>query len=371
MLNNFSHRVPPITSQPTSITSAALTRSQTKKSQSLATRDNSPTGSIHDQYHRDRANKENSALPAIIQMPPDNSTAEALFSLVVNDSSFRPRPLRLLKHNPNNQDSILTATFRAQHTLMYYLSCGDTTCYTHYSSHLNSNRAPKYNWCAYCNRKGHYTTCCEINRQDKEYFEQEKRAKESQECQDSSPPRDLPPTSQYDLSPKSVPSLTSHQYSPLNKGKGRAISVEVDSVQGSGSEINDSPTSPTYPVIPLAPRKISASSTSLYRSDTLPCPTPDSTFPTHSIMMPYYWLQGPFTMEGFLYFNSATKPNSTNIPEAIGLTANQDNMHWQWVSKNSYNNRMELVQSQGLPTNEIPQLLTVYANLNHMLKSGY
>ena len=263
-----------------------------------------------------------------MQTPPDNSAAEALFSLVANDPSFRPRPLRLPKHNPNNQDSILAATFRAQHALMHYLSCGDSTCYTHYSYHLDSNRPPKDNWCAYCNRKGHYTTCCEINRQDKEYFEQEKRAKESQECQDSSPPRDPPSTSPYDLSPKSVPSLTSTQYSPLKKGKEGAISVESDSVQGSRSEIEDSSTSSTYLVTPLASRKISASSTSSYGSDTLPCPTPDHNFPTHSIMMPYYCLNGPFTMEGFLHFNSATKPNTNNIPEAIGLTANQDNLHW-------------------------------------------
>jgi len=118
---------------------------------------------------------------------------------------------------------------------MHYLSCRDSTSYTHYSSHLNSYRPPKDNWCAYCNRKGHYTSCCEINRQDKEYFEQEKHAKESQEHQDSSPPRDPPPTSPYDLSPKSVPSLTSSLYSLLNKGKGRAISVESDSEQGSES----------------------------------------------------------------------------------------------------------------------------------------
>jgi len=200
---------------------------------------------------------------------------------------------------------------------MHYLSCGDSNCYTHYPCHLNSNTPPKDNWCAYYNRKGYYTTCCEINRQDKEYFEQEKRAKESQERQDSSTLRDPPPASPYDLSPKSVYSLTSSKYSPLNKGKGRAISVESDSKQGSGSEIDDSPTSPTYPVTTLAPRKISTSSTSSYESDTLPCPTSDPTFPTHSIMMPYNWLKRPFTMEGFLHFNSATKPNTTNIPEAI------------------------------------------------------
>jgi len=100
--NDSSRRVPPITSHPTSITSAAMTRSQTKKSQSPAPRDTSPTGSIHDQYHRVRANKENSAPLAIMQTPPDNSAAEALFSLVPNDPSFRPRPLRLPKHNPNN-----------------------------------------------------------------------------------------------------------------------------------------------------------------------------------------------------------------------------------------------------------------------------
>ena len=76
-------------------------------------------------------------------------------------------------------------------------------------------------------------------------------------------------------------------------------------------------------------------------------------------------------MKGFLQFNSATKPNTTNIPEAIGLTANEKNLHWQCVSKNSYNNLVELAQSQGLPTNEIPQLLPAYANWNHMLKSGY
>ena len=76
-------------------------------------------------------------------------------------------------------------------------------------------------------------------------------------------------------------------------------------------------------------------------------------------------------MEGFLHFNSTTKPNTTNIPEAIGLTANPDNLHWKWVSKNSYNNLVELAQSQGLPTNEIPQLLPAYVNWNHMLKSGY
>jgi len=207
--NDSSRRFPLITSHPTTITSAAMTRSQTKKFQSPAPRDNSPTGSIHDQYHRIRANKENSAPPAIMQTPPDNSAAEALFSLVANNPSFRPRPLRLPKHKPNNQDSILAATFRAQHALMHYLSCGDSTFYTHYSPHLNSNRPPKDNWCTYCNRKGHYTTCCEINRQDKEYFEQEKGAKESQERQDSSPLRDPPPTSPYDLSPKSIPSLTS------------------------------------------------------------------------------------------------------------------------------------------------------------------
>jgi len=286
--NDSSHRFPPITSHPTSITSAAMARSQSKKSQSPAPRDNSPTGSIHDQYHRDRANKENSAPPAIMQTLSDNSTAVALFSLVANEPSLRPRPLRLPTHNPNNQDSIPAATFRAQHALMHYLSCGDSTCYTHYSSHLNSNRPPKDNWCAYCNRKGHYTTCCEINRQDMEYIEQEKCAKESQKRQDSSPPRDPSPTSPYELLPKSVLSLTSSQYSPLNKGKGRAISVESDSEQGSGSEIEDSPISPTYPVTPLAPRKISASSTSSYGSDTLPCPTPDPNFPTHSIMIPYY-----------------------------------------------------------------------------------
>jgi len=221
-------------------------------------------------------------------MPPDNSAAEALFSWMDNDPSFRPGPLRLPNHNPNNQDSILAATFRARHVLIHYLSCGDSTCYTHYSSHLNSNRAPKYNWCTYCNRRGHYTLCCAINKQDKEYFEQEKGANESQERQDSSPPRDPCPTFPYDLLPKSVPSLTSSLYSPLNKGKGRAISVESDSGQGSGSEIDDSPTSPTYLVTSLASRKISASSTSSYGSDTLPCPTPDTNFPIHSIMMSYY-----------------------------------------------------------------------------------
>jgi len=67
-------------------------------------------------------------------------------------------------------------------------------------------------------------------------------------------------------------------------------------------------------------------------------------------------------MEGFLHFISTTKPNTTNIPEAIGITANQDNLHWQWVSKNSYNNLVELVQLQSIPTNEIPQLLPTYAN---------
>jgi len=100
--NDSFRRVFPITSHPTSITSAAMTRSQTKKSQSPIQRDNSPTGSIHDQYYRDRANKKNSALPAIMQTPPDNSTAEALFSLVANDPSFRSRPLKLSRHNPNN-----------------------------------------------------------------------------------------------------------------------------------------------------------------------------------------------------------------------------------------------------------------------------
>jgi len=75
-------------------------------------------------------------------------------------------------------------------------------------------------------------------------------------------------------------------------------------------------------------------------------------------------------MEDFLHFNSATKPNTTNIPEALGLTANQDNLHWQWVSKNSYNNLVELAQCQSLPTHEIPQLLPAYTNWNHMLKSG-
>jgi len=186
-----------------------------------------------------------------MQTSPDNSAAEALFFLVANNPSFRPRPLRLPKYNPNNQDSILAAIFRAQHVLMHYLSCGDSTYHTHYSSHLNRNRAPKDKWCAYCIRKGHYTACCKINRQDKEYFEQEKHAKESQERQDSSPPRDPPPTSPYDLAPKSVPSLTSSQYSPLNKGKSRAISIAPDSEQNSGSEIDNSPTSHTYPVTPL------------------------------------------------------------------------------------------------------------------------
>jgi len=169
--NDSSRRFPAITSHSTSITSVAMTRSQTKKSQSPAPRDNSLTSSIHDQYHRDRANKEKSPPLAIWQTPPDNSIAEALFSLVANDPSFKLRPLRLLKHNPNYQDSILAATFRAQHALMHYLSCGDSTCYTYYSSHLNCNRAPKDNWCVYCKRKGHYTNCCEINRQDKKYFE--------------------------------------------------------------------------------------------------------------------------------------------------------------------------------------------------------
>jgi len=177
-----------------------MTRSQTKKSQSPAPRDNSPIGSIHDQYHRDRANKENSAPPAVMQTPPDNSAPEALFSLVANDPSFRPRPLRLLKHNPINQDSILAATLRAQHALMHYLSCRDSTCYTHYSSHQNSHRAPKDNWCAYCNRKGHYTTWGEINRQDEEYYEQEKSAREFQERQVSSPSRDSTLSFLHDLS---------------------------------------------------------------------------------------------------------------------------------------------------------------------------
>jgi len=86
-----------------------------------------------------------------MQTPPDNRAAEALVSLVANDPSFRPRPPRLSKYNPNYQDSILAATFRAQHALMHYLSCGDSTCYIHYYSHLNSNRPPKDNWCAYCN----------------------------------------------------------------------------------------------------------------------------------------------------------------------------------------------------------------------------
>jgi len=108
-----------------------------------------------------------------------------------------------------------------------------------------------------------------------------------------------------------------------------------------------------HPPLHIASRKISASSTSSYGSDTLPCPTPDPTFPTHSIMMPYYWWKGPFTVEGFLHLNSATKHNTTNIPEAIGLAANQDNLHWQWVGKKSYNNLVELAQSQGLPSNEI------------------
>jgi len=49
------------------------------------TRNNSPAASIHDQYYRNRANKENSAPPAIMQTPPDNSAVEALFSLVPND----------------------------------------------------------------------------------------------------------------------------------------------------------------------------------------------------------------------------------------------------------------------------------------------
>jgi len=158
--NNSSHQVPSITSHPTSITSAAMTRSQTKKSQSPALRENYPTGTIHDQCYRDRANKENSAPPAIMQTPPNNSIVEALLSLVANDPSFRPKPFRLLKHNINNQDSILAGTFRAGHVLMHYLSCRDSTCLTHYSSHLNSNAAPKDNWCVYCYRKGHYTTCC-------------------------------------------------------------------------------------------------------------------------------------------------------------------------------------------------------------------
>ena len=76
-------------------------------------------------------------------------------------------------------------------------------------------------------------------------------------------------------------------------------------------------------------------------------------------------------MEGFLHFNSATKLNTINIPEAIGLTANQDNLHLQWVTKNSYHNLVELTQSQGLPINEIPQLLSAYTNWNHMVKSSY
>ena len=95
MSNDSSHRFSHTPFHLTSISSEVMTRSQTKKSQSLASRDHSPTGSIHDQYYRDRANKENSAPPAIMQTPPDNSAAEALFSLVANDSSFRPRPLRL------------------------------------------------------------------------------------------------------------------------------------------------------------------------------------------------------------------------------------------------------------------------------------
>jgi hypothetical protein len=88
-------------------------------------------------------------------------------------------------------------------------------------------------------------------------------------------------------------------------------------------------------------------------------------------MMPYYWLKGPFTMEGFIHFNSATRPDPANIPDPIALLPNHDNLHWQWVGHNSYNNLVELAQSQGLPSNEIPQLLPAYSNWNHMLKSGY
>jgi len=106
-------------------------------------------------------------------------------------------------------------------------------------------------------------------------------AKESQERQDSSPLSAPCPTSPYDLSHKSAPSLTSSQYCLLNKGKGRAIYMDSDSEQGSGSEIDDSPTSTTYPVTLLAFRKISASSISSYGFETLPCHTPDPNFPMH------------------------------------------------------------------------------------------
>jgi len=90
-----------------------------------------------------------------MQTPPNNGTAEALFSLVANDTSFRPRPLKLPKYNDNNQDSILAAAFRAQNALMHYQSCGDSTYYTHYSSHLYSSRRVKDSWYAYCNQKEH------------------------------------------------------------------------------------------------------------------------------------------------------------------------------------------------------------------------
>jgi len=79
--------------------------------------------------------------------------------------------------------------------------------------------------------------------------------------------------------------------------------------------------------MPLAPKNISESSSSSHRSDIPHYPTPEPTFPTNSIMMPYYWLKCAFTMEGYLHFNSATKPNTINIAEAIGLTAKQDNLH--------------------------------------------
>jgi len=104
-------------------------------------------------------------------MLPNICAVEASSSLVASDLSVRPRHIRILKYNPNNQDSILASKFKAKHALMHSLSCGDSTCPTHYSSYLNSNREPKNNHNTYCDRNRNYTASCEIKRQDHEYYE--------------------------------------------------------------------------------------------------------------------------------------------------------------------------------------------------------
>jgi len=196
--------------------------------------------------------------------------------------------MQLPKHDPTNKASIEAAAWHAKHVLLHYTACNDPICVIYRSSHEYRKSFTMWNYCQYCNNKGHYTTTYLVKIHDDQHTESTQLP--SQCLQPGLPDWVLQIESLLNLSDNSIghpatpPQSTTPPETPT-------LSLNVDYDSSTASEEVDS--SPPSPVMKVAPCSHSPEPNYSFDPETLSSYSPVPEAEEHAFRPKIVYCNGP------------------------------------------------------------------------------